>query len=92
MKKYFNTKLRKLQGLFDTLNPVYQVKYENPDSVILITLEAETEEEAKNKALKNEEFNKYIIKEEYNEKYLYAYKPNGLYVIGKVEHITGGNW
>ena len=92
MKKYFDAKLKKIRGLFDNLNPVFQVRYENPDSVIRITLEAETEEEAKNKALQNEEFTKHIIKDKYDEKYLYAYKPDGLYVINKVEHLTNGKW
>ncbi len=92
MKSYFNTKIRKLQGLFDTLVPVFQVRYENPDSVILLTVEANTVEEAKAKALQNKEFTDLIVLEQYSEKHLYAYKPEGLYVVGKIEFLTDGKW
>jgi hypothetical protein len=92
--KYFNPKTKKTQKLFDTLNPVYKVRYENPlvgdkGEAVYITLEANNEEEAKDKAMLNKEFTKHIFMKYYDRKYLQAYKPIGNYVIGKIEYFSG---
>ena len=93
MEKYFDPKTKKTQGLFETLNPVYTVKYENPTTgegeYVKITLEADNEEEAKNKAMKNKEFVDHIFMKYYDNNYLQAYKPIGIYVIGKMEYYEG---
>lgn len=94
MNKYFNPKTKKQEKLFETLNPVYRVCYENPlvgnrGECVYITLEAENEDDAKIKAMNNEEFTKYIWGKYFDKKYLKAYKPTGLYIIGKVEYYEG---
>jgi hypothetical protein len=92
--KYFNPKTGKTQKLFDTLNPVYTVRYMNhlvgdKGEAVYITLEANSEEEAKDKAMANKEFTKYIFMKYYDRKYLTAYKPQGNYVIGKIQYFEG---
>jgi hypothetical protein len=92
--KYFNPKTGKTQKLFDTLNPVYTVRYVNPyvgdkGEAVYITLEANEEEEAKDKAMLNKEFTKHIFMKYYDRKYLTAYKPSGNYVINKVQYFSG---
>lgn len=90
MEKYFNPSLKKMEGLFESLNPVFTVRYENNESdAVYITLEAENEEQAKDKAMVNPEFTQYIQMELFNRENLDAYKPVGLYVIGRVEHFGG---
>jgi len=94
MEKYFNKKTKKTERLFDTLNPVYRVVYQNPlvgnkGEAVYITLEAENEDMAKDKAMKNKEFSGYIFMKYFDKKFLKAYKPIGNYVIGKVEYYEG---
>jgi len=94
MEKYFNQEAKKTEGLFETLNPVYRVVYKNPivgnrGESVYITLEANNEEQAKEKAMQNKEFTGYIFMKYFDGKYLKAYKPTGLYVIGKVEYFEG---
>jgi len=94
MEKYYNPNTKKTEGLFESLNPVYRVCYINPlvgnkGESVWVTLEAENEDDAKIKAMNIEEFTKHIWKKYYDQKYLTAYKPTGLYVIGKVEYYEG---
>jgi len=92
MKTYFNPIGKKMEGLFESLNPVFTVKYENSpienkSGTVYITLEAENEEQAKDKAMVNPEFIQYIQMESFDRENLNAYKPVGLYVIGRVEYF-----
>ena len=92
--QFHNSKTGKLQVLFDVLNKVYTVCYSNHEvgykgEALYITLEAETEEQAKDKAMQNEEFLKHIEMGFYKRKYLSAYQPKGNYVIGKVKYYEG---
>lgn len=94
MNKYYNPNTKKTERLFESLNPVYRVCYSNPQvgykgEAVYITIEAENEDDAKIKAMNNDEFTKHIVGKYYDRKYLEAYKPNGLYVIGKVEYFQG---
>jgi hypothetical protein len=92
--KVFNLKTKKTENLFETLNPVYQIRYSNPiygniDEFVVITLEADDEKQAKIKAMNNQEFTSHIEGKHYDIEYLTAFKPKGLYVIGKVEYYEG---
>jgi hypothetical protein len=94
MNKFFNPITKKMEKLFETLIPVYTVCYENPlvgnkGESVYITLEAEDENDAKIKAMNNDEFTSYIQGKYFNRKYLKAYKPTDLYVIGQVKYYEG---
>lgn len=92
--KYHNPKTGKSQKLFDKLIPVYNVKYTSPDhewkgETVNIVLEADNEQDAIDKAMKNQEFINYIDMNHFDKKYFSAHKPVGNYVIGKVNHFKG---
>jgi hypothetical protein len=94
MEEFYNPKTKKTEYLFETLNPVYEVKYENIDTgdygeAVYVVLEADNEEDAKDKAMENNEFAKHIVMKYYDRRYLDAYKPTGLYIIGKVRYFEG---
>lgn len=94
MNKYYNPDEKKMEDLFETLNSVYTVTYENPyfgnrGEYVTMVIEANNEEEAKDKALKNMEFSKHIYMKYFDAKYLTAQKPAGLYIIGKVTYYQG---
>jgi len=91
---YTNPKTKKAQKLFDTLNPVYTVRYINPTcgykgEALYLTVEANSEEEAKDLAMENKKFVGHIYMKYYDKKYLDAYKPIGNYVIGRVDYYEG---
>jgi hypothetical protein len=91
---YFNPTTGKMGKLFDILNPVYTVCYKNHEvgdkgEAVYITLEANTEEHAKELAMLNKEFTKHIYMKYYNKKCLDAYRATGNYVIGKVNYYSG---
>ena len=92
--EYHNPNTKKSEKLFDTLIPVYDVKYANPvhgwkgESVSII-LEADNEQAAIDKAIKNEEFINYIDMKHFDKNYITVHKPIGNYVIGKVNHYKG---
>ena len=95
--KVFNAKTKKNQDLFETLIPVFTVCCTNDSLVngdkgcaVYINVSAENEELAKDMALANEEFMSHIHKkEEFDKKYLSTFKPQGNYVIGKVNYYEG---
>jgi len=92
--QFFNRNTGKMQKLFKTQNKVFSVRYVNHEvgdkgEALYITLEAKNLEQAKDLALKNHAFTKYIQMKYYNRKYLSAYEPKGNYVIGKVEYFEG---
>ena len=95
--KVYNKKTKKNQDLFETLIPVFTVCCTNDNIVngdkgcgVYINVSAENEELAKNLAMANEEFMSHIYKpDEFDKKYLSAFKPTGNYVIGKVEYFEG---
>jgi hypothetical protein len=92
--KYHNPKTGKPQKLFETLIPVYDVKYANPvhgweGETVNIIIDADNEQEAISKALKNQEFIGYIDMKHFNKNYITVHKPIGNYVIGKVNHFKG---
>jgi hypothetical protein len=95
MEKYFNPKNQKTEELFTSLNPVYSVSCHNEPVIgdkgaaVYLIVEAENEEQAKDKALLNHEFTKHIRMKDFNKKWLSVYKPSGLYVIGKVDFYEG---
>lgn len=95
MKKYYNPKNKKIEPLFETLNPVFRVScchepvIGDKGAAVYLIVEATDEEQAKDKAMLNPEFTKHIRTKDFNRKYLDAYKPSGLYVIGKVEYYEG---
>ena len=91
---FTDPKTKKAQKLFDVLNPVYTVCYKNHEvgdkgEAVYVTLEANTEEHAKELAMLNKEFTKNIYMKYYNKKYLSAYRAIGNYVIGKVNYYDG---
>ena len=95
--KVYNPKTKKNQDLFETLIPVFTVGCTNDNVVngdkgcaVYINVSAENEELAKNLALANEEFMSHIRDQKnFDKKYLVAFKPTGLYVIGKVTYYEG---
>lgn len=88
--KYYNPKSKKMEDMWETLVPVYTVRYEMPEGkMVYITLEAQNEEEAKDKAMVNPKFIEHIPIKDFDREYLTAYKPSGLYVIGRVEYFEG---
>lgn len=92
--KYYNPKSENMEELFDKLNTVYTVCYQNHEvgwkgEALYITLEAENQEQAKNIAMLNPEFTEHIDIKYFNRKCLSAFKPKGNYVIGKVEYYEG---
>jgi len=91
---YFNPKSGKTQKLFDVLNKVYTVCYRNHEvgdkgEALYITLEANDEPDAVNKAMANKEFTKHIYMKYFNIKCMNVYEPKGNYVIGKIEYFEG---
>lgn len=91
---YTNRETGKAQKLFDILVPVYTVSYINPlvgdkGEALYLTLEANSEEQAKELAMQNQEFTGHIFMKYYDKKYLTAYKAKGNYVIGKVDYYSG---
>ena len=93
---FHNPRTGKLQKLFDetTLNKVYTVCYRNHEvgdkgEALYITIEAESEIHAKDKAMANQEFRSHIYMKYYNSKCLSAFIPKGNYVIGKVDYYEG---
>ncbi len=75
---------------------VYQVRYANPlvgdkKEALYYTCKAFNTEDAKDQAMCNSEFTKYIHMKYFNKKYLISYKldDNKEYVIGMVEYYTG---
>lgn len=96
MNKYYNPSEKKTENLFETLNPVYSVTYENPNfgnrgEYVSMVVEGKNEDEAKDNAMKNEEFSKHIFMKYFDKKHLKAEKPMGLYVIGKVNYYEGNS-
>jgi len=96
MNKYFNPITNKTERLFESLNTVYTVSYFNPkvdgdNDYLRITIESENEDEAKIKAMNNDEFTKHIKGKYFDRKYLKVSIPTGLYVIGKVEYYNEDN-
>ena len=98
MKKYYNPKTKKNQDLFEieSLCPVFTVSCTTPDIVIgdkgasvFIIVEANDEEEARDKVLQNKEFTKHVRMGYLQKKHLGIHKPTGLYVIGKVNYYEG---
>ena len=92
--KYYNPKTKKSQKLFETLLPVYNVKYANPvhgwkGETVDIVLDADNEQDAIDKAMKNQEFINYIDMNHFDKNYITVHKPIGNYVIGKVNHFKG---
>jgi len=89
MNKYFNPNTRKTEELFTTLNPVYQVWYKgDKGDHVYIILEAKNEDDAKIKAMNNQEFTSHILGKYFDRKYLTAHKPNELYVIGEIKYYN----
>lgn len=91
---YHNTKTGKIQKLFDVLNKVWTVRYVNHEvgdkgEALYITLEAENQIDAVEKAMKNKKFTKHIEMKYFSLKCLSAYEPKGNFVIGKVEYFEG---
>jgi len=95
--KVFNEKTKKTQDLFEKLIPVFTVCCINDNMVngykgcaVYINVSAENEEEAKDLAMKNEEFMSHIHKDMlFDKKYLNTFKPTGNYVIGRVKYFEG---
>lgn len=92
--QFFNRNTGKMQKLFGVLNKVYTVRYSNHEvgwkgEALYITIEAENEELAKDKAMQNIEFTKHIEMKYFKRKCLQAYQPKGNYVIGRVEYYEG---
>ena len=92
--RYYNPESQDTQKLFDKLIPVWNVTYKNPSvgykgEGLYYTVEAKDADEAKSKALANMEFTKHIAMEFYDSRYLTAFTPIGIYVIGKVEYFEG---
>jgi hypothetical protein len=93
---YTNPKTGKAQKLFDTLLPTYTVCIRNKNILdgykgcsVYITVAALNMEDAKDKAMENEEFTKHIKVKEFNRKYLSVYNPTGNYKIGEVIYFEG---
>ena len=77
-----------------TPKQIYTVCYQNPNEgnlgeVIYITLKADSEEDAINRALRNDEFTDYILLKYFDKKYMTAYKPTGGYIINEVKFYKG---
>lgn len=98
MKKYYNPETKKQhEDLFEELCPVFTVCCRTPNIVdgykgaaVYLNVEACNEEEAKNKALKNKAFTEHLHMKTFNkDRHLDVYRPNGLYVIGRVEYFEG---
>jgi hypothetical protein len=95
MKKYYNPLTKRNEDLFDTLNPVFTVSCHHEPVIgdkgaaVYLIVEAKDEEEAKNKALANNEFTKHIRMKDFDRRCLEVFKPSGLYVIGKVDYYEG---
>jgi hypothetical protein len=99
MKKesmYFNPETKKNQDLFETLNPVFAIRCDDPNVVIgnrgasiKIIVEAKNEEQAIKKAMLDSNFTKYLRMSSFEKEFLEVYKPSGLYVIGKVDYFEG---
>ena len=91
--KVYNPKTKKAQDLFETLIPVFTVGYtgiNNKGCAVYINVSAKNEEVAKDIAIANKEFMKYIHnKKTFNKKYLHVFKPSGNYVIGSIEYYEG---
>jgi hypothetical protein len=96
--KYTNPQTGKSEPLFETLIKVYTVCCRNDNVVngykgcaVYITVEAENEEQAMDKAMANNKFMSHISKpKEFDRKYLQAYIPlTESYVIGKVNYYEG---
>jgi hypothetical protein len=94
--KYFNPETQKTQRLFceEVLIPVWNVRYEDPNvgnkgEAVYYTVSAKDEKDAKTQALACTDFNKHILPEHYNARYLTVYKPVGNYKIGEVRYFEG---
>lgn len=92
--QFFNTNTGKMQKLFGVLNNVWTVRYNDHEvgykgEATYITLEAENEELAKDLAMQNKEFTRFIEMKYFKRKCLHAFEPKGNYVIGKVEYYEG---
>ena len=92
--EFFNPKTKKTQKLFDALNKVWTVRYNNPNcgwkgEAVYITIEADNEEQAKDYAMQVQKFTKHIEMKYYNRKCLSAYRAKGNYIIGEVKYYEG---
>jgi hypothetical protein len=95
--KVFNPKTKKNQDLFETLIPTYMVACTTQNIVVgdkgagvYLCVSAENEEQAKDLALKNEEFVSHLYdKENTDKKHLKTFSPKGNYVIGRVDYYEG---
>lgn len=75
-------------------NDIWRVRYENPlvgykGEAVYITLVANSEEEAKERAMKNEKFVGHIFMKYFEEKYLDAYQVKTDYQINYVQYFEG---
>ena len=93
---YLNIDTGEMQKLFkeETLIPVWNVRYEDPTrgnkgEAVYYTVSAKDETEAKTLALACTDFNKHILPEHYDARYLTVYKPVGNYKIGEVQYFEG---
>lgn len=96
MKKFYNPrKQRNEEDLFDDSVPVFSVSaHDNAvngykGAAVYLNVEAENEDQAKEKALKNKEFIQHLNEGYKDKKYLSTHEPSGLFVIGRVEYFEG---
>ena len=94
--EYFNPETQKTQKLFaeETLIPTWTVRYEDPTrgnkgEAVYMTVSAKDYKEAQSQALACYDFNKHILPEHYDAKYLSAFRASGNYKIGEVEYFEG---
>lgn len=96
--KVYNPKTKRNQDLFEieSLCPVFTVccTYDAvvngyKGAAVYLNVEACDEEEAKKKALLNQEFTKHLTKDFDKNKHLSVFTPSGLYVIGRVDYFEG---
>jgi hypothetical protein len=97
MEKYYNPKSKKIEPIFESLNPVFKVCCRTPNIVVgdkgcavYFIVEARDEEDAKDKVMLNNEFTKHLNMKNFKRNmHLDVYRPTGLYVIGQVDYHEG---